>query len=201
MSASETAPASTTLAEVCALLTSGNVTDARNVLQTRYPFVAPQFSKRTYTPKESMNVFVRDGFIDRYSGARLVFPGTLRLIHRMAPEEFPFQKNWKMSETHIAFWDLFPTVDHEFPIARGGKDCIDNWVTTSQLRNSAKANWILEELGWHKYPEGDLSVWNGLTSWFLDYVNHHPEQLDDSYIRTWHMAAEAHHFGPWQILS
>jgi hypothetical protein len=104
-----------------------------------------------------------------------------------------------LSETHIAFWDLLPTVDHEFPIARGGKDCIDNWITTSQLRNSAKANWTLEELGWAKHPADNIANWNGLTSWFLDYVSHHPEHFGDSYIRTWHKAAEAHYLGPGRI--
>jgi hypothetical protein len=186
----EVAPPSATLSEVCALLTSGNVDDAKNVLKTRYPFVAPELSRRAYTPHESMGVFVRDGFVDRYSGARLVFPGTLRLLHRIAPQEFPFQKNWKMSETHIAFWDLFPTVDHEYPIARGGKDGPENWITTSQLRNSAKANWTLEELGWQKHPPGNVSDWDGLTRWFLDYVKLHPEQLADPYLETWHRAAE-----------
>lgn len=184
--------ASTTISSVCALLASGNIDDAKNVLKSQSPFASSQVSKRSYTPKESMAVFIRDGFIDWCSGANLVFPGTLRLIHRIAPIEFPFQKNWKMTETHIAFWDLSPTVDHMFPIARGGQDSPDNWMTTSQLRNSAKSNWSLEELGWQLYPEGNNSVWDGLTSWFLDYVTHHPEHLKDAYITTWHNAAEVY---------
>jgi hypothetical protein len=122
----------------------------------------------------------------------LYFPETLRLIHRIAPQEFPFQKNWKMSETHIAFWDLFPTVDHEYPIARGGKDRPENWITTSQLRNSAKANWTLEELGWQKHPPGNASDWDGLTTWFLEYVKLHPEHLADPYLETWYRAAIGH---------
>jgi hypothetical protein len=195
MSATESMAPSTTLAEVCSLLTSGNVPDARGVLQAKYPFVAPELSKRAYTPRESMQTFVRDGFIDRYSGAQLVFPGTLRLIHRLAPQEFPFQKNWKMTETHIAFWDLMPTVDHLVPIARGGPNDPHNWMTTSQLRNSAKSNWTLEELGWRLYPEGSIAVWDGLTSWFTDYIAHHPEHLSDPYIRTWHKAADANQVG------
>jgi hypothetical protein len=188
----EVAPPSATLSEVCALLSSGNVDDAKALLQARYPFVAPELSRRAYTPHESMDVFVRDGFVDRYSGARLVFPGTLRLIHRIAPQEFPFQKNWKMSETHIAFWDLFPTVDHIYSIPRGGEDKPDNWITTSQLRNSAKANWTLEELGWQKHPPGSVSDWDGLSRWFLAYVKLHPEHLADPYLATWHRAAEAY---------
>jgi hypothetical protein len=193
VNSNDLSPPSATLSEVCAFLTSGNVDGAKTLLQTRYPFVKPELSRRPYTSLESMGVFVRDGFIDRYSGARLVFPGTLRLIHHIAPREFPFQKNWKMSETHIAFWDLFPTVDHEYPIARGGKDEPENWITMSQLRNGAKANWTLEELGWQKHPPGNVSDWDGLTSWFIDYVKLHPEHLsEDSYLATWHRAAVEH---------
>lgn len=57
-------------------------------------------------------LFVRDGFIDRYRGTRLVYPPTLRLISEELPEQFPYHRNWKMSETHHAFWELTPTVDH-----------------------------------------------------------------------------------------
>jgi len=64
-----------------------------------------------------------------------------------------------------------------------------NWMTTSQLRNSAKSNWTLEELGWRKLPEGDLSIWDGLASWFQDYIAGHPDHLSDSYIRAWHFEA------------
>jgi hypothetical protein len=35
-----------------------------------------------------MAVFARDGFVDRYSGERLVFPGTLRLLAKLLPNEF-----------------------------------------------------------------------------------------------------------------
>lgn len=83
-----------------------------------------------------MQSFVRDGFIDRYSGRHLVFPGTLRVLSTLFPEDFPFHPNWKTQFTHPAFWELFPTIDHIVPVARGGLDVPENWVTTSQLRNS-----------------------------------------------------------------
>ncbi|MFF0818704.1 HNH endonuclease [Rhodococcus sp. NPDC003318] len=52
-----------------------------------------------------------------------------------------------MSQTHFAYWELFPTIDHIVPVTRGGADDESNWVTTSMLRNSAKAHWTLDELG------------------------------------------------------
>ena len=63
-----------------------------------------------------MSVFVRDGFIDRYSGAHLLFPGTIRLVSRLLPSEFPFHSKWKMSETHMIYWELSPTIDHVVPV-------------------------------------------------------------------------------------
>jgi hypothetical protein len=36
-----------------------------------------------------MEVFLRDGFLDRYTGSRLIFPATLRMLSQLLPEEFP----------------------------------------------------------------------------------------------------------------
>jgi len=62
-----------------------------------------------------------DGFIDRYSGQRLVFPGALRLLSHLLPAQFPFHTNWKTDSCHLAFYELFPTIDHVVPISRGGR--------------------------------------------------------------------------------
>ncbi|MFZ1427770.1 MAG: hypothetical protein WAS21_13460 [Geminicoccaceae bacterium] len=48
-------------------------------------------------------MFTRDGFVDRYSGERLVFPGTLRLLAKLLPNEFPFHSNWRTDACHFAF--------------------------------------------------------------------------------------------------
>src|SRR5579862_3680063 len=45
-----------------------------------YPFTPLQTVGRKYREVEAVRVFVGDGFIDRYSGSRLVFPGVLRLL-------------------------------------------------------------------------------------------------------------------------
>jgi hypothetical protein len=136
-----------TIKHICEALLEGRNTEAKKIARNQYPF-QPLFRKRrNYSLHQSMQVFVRDGFIDRYSGQRLIFPGVLRLLSIFLPDEFPFQKNWKMTETHIAYWELYPTIDHVVPIARGGNDDKSNWVTTSMLRNTAKSNWTLSELG------------------------------------------------------
>ncbi|NCD42316.1 MAG: hypothetical protein EOL88_09520 [Bacteroidia bacterium] len=88
------------------------------------------------------------------------------------------------------YWQLLPTVDHIVPVSRGGYDEESNWVCTSQLRNSAKSNWLLEELGWQLHDPGDMKEWDGLINWYLMYVEKKPDTLDDSYMRAWHGAAK-----------
>lgn len=179
------------LADACRALADGHPTTARDIAHAEYPFVPIIKAQRRYTERHMMKVFVRDGFIDRYSGDRLVFPGTLRLLSQLMPDEFPVQKNWKMSETHQAWWELCPTIDHVVPVARGGADDETNWATTSMLRNSAKANWTLDELGWTLREPGSMGEWDGLTAWFVEYVGKHPGMAGSGYLKRWKSAARA----------
>lgn len=132
-----------------------------------------------------MRVFLRDGFIDRYSGERLVNPGVLQMLSMRLRTEFPIHPNWKVSETHPAVWQLAPTADHVVPVARGGTETFENLVTTSQLLNSAKAHWTIEELGWRVHPPGDLGEWDGLTRWLLAECDRRPEWLEDRKLASW----------------
>lgn len=179
------------LLSVCDALSAGDARGAKAQITTNYPYRPMEKSPRKYGDQLALEVFCRDGFIDRYSGCRLVFPGTLKLLSMLMPEEFPRHSNWKMSETHPAFWELSPTLDHVIPAAQGGPDLPENLVTTSMLRNSAKANWTLEDLGWSLYPAGSLADWNGLLSWFVDFVGANPGYLEDTYVRKWFNASKA----------
>src|SRR5262249_32050338 len=154
---------------------------AATIIRTDYPFISPLTVKRSYTALQATRVFIRDGFIDRYSGQQLVFTPVLRLLSGLFPLEFPFHPNWKMAGCHSAYYELAPTVDHLEPIARGGHDDEANWVTTCMRRNSAKANWTLAELGWELWPPGDMHHWDGLIHWFVAQVADHPDLLSDSY--------------------
>jgi hypothetical protein len=174
--------------KICEALTANDKNKAALIARSEYPFDGKSLVGRAYTPYQSTLIFIRDGFTDRYSGEQLLFPAVLRLLSRLLPEEFPSHPNWKMSESHIVYWELFPTVDHIIPIARGGLDDQSNWVTTSMLRNSAKSNWTLEELGWEVLPPGDFKQWDGLVSWFLEYIEREPIYLQDAYIKRWYNA-------------
>ena len=102
-----------------------NVAEARSTIETGYPFHKLTAQGRNYTDKEKMAQFVRDGFIDRYSGQKLVNPGILKVLSYYMPETFPDQAHWKMEECHNAYWEFVPTVDHIYPVALGGADFMD----------------------------------------------------------------------------
>ena len=185
------------LADVCAALAVGDSSKAKTILQEGYPFVPVEKIARRYSERESMKLFIRDGFIDRYTGNSLVNPGVLRLLHIALEDDFPADPNWKVSGTHPAFWELFPTVDHVVPVSRGGPDDESNWVTASMLRNQAKNQWTLEDLGWELHPPGAVAEWDGLSRWLVDYLAANPIALAAAaephrgYVRRWVIATKA----------
>jgi hypothetical protein len=180
---------STVIAEVCRALAAGEGSVAASILRRDYPSAPDPVVARRYGPVESTRVFVRDGFIDRYTGEPLIFPPVLRVISAELPADFPFHPNWKTDVTHPAYWELGATVDHLVPVTRGGADDESNWVTTSMARNSAKMNWLVEELGWRLHPPGRMNEWDGLLGWFLQYTAERPALTSNTSMRQWHRAA------------
>lgn len=178
------------IARVCAELARDRTADAASVIRSEYPFVPATVTSRDCGPLDATRVFVRDGFVDRYSGRRLVFPAVLRILSALMPVEFPFHPNWRTDVTHRAYWVLQPTIDHLVPVTHGGADEPANWVTTCQVLNSAKGNWTLEELGWHLHPPGDVREWDGMMGWALRYAAAHPAVASGSSVRTWIRAAQ-----------
>jgi 5-methylcytosine-specific restriction endonuclease McrA len=178
------------IASVCNALNGRLRDQAISLLKRDYPFAPDPVTERQYGPFESTRVFIRDGFTDRYTGDRLIFPPVLRLISVELPLEFPYHPNWKTDVTHPAFWEIGATVDHLVPVTRGGEDAESNWVTTSMARNSAKMNWTLTELGWNLHAPGDFKEWDGLIHWFLEYTNGRPELVATTSMRQWRRAAK-----------
>ena len=148
------------LKRVAINLLGKNKIEAIKIIQNDYPFVHLEREKRTYSDKQKIKQFIKDGFIDRYSGQRLVNPGLLKVISHYLPDVFPYHPHWKMDECHNAYWELIPTVDHIHPIALGGTDSEENYATTSMLHNSIKNNWTLDQLQWTLYPAGDYTEWD-----------------------------------------
>ena len=178
------------IAAVCRALSDDATAAAVAILKEHYPFVPEEITKRRYGPVEATQVFIRDGFIDRYSGERLVFPPVFRVLSVTLPSEFPYHPNWKTDVTHPAYWEVGATVDHLVPVTHGGADDETNWITTSMARDYAKMNWALEELGWKLYPPGNLDEWDGLMRWFLEYTARRPEALVNASMKQWQRAAQ-----------
>lgn len=178
--------------EVTALkLLQHKTIEAKKIIEKEYPFHKLIAQGRNYTDKEKMIQFVRDGFIDRYSGQKLVNPGILKVLSFYMPETFPYHAHWKMEECHNAYWELVPTVDHIYPVALGGADSMENWATTSMLHNSIKSNWTIEQLNWKLYESGDYNKYDGLTELFVRLVEADKELLNDAYIKRWYRLAIA----------
>jgi hypothetical protein len=177
------------ISRVCHALSAGKREEASAIARNEYPFVPRAVSQRKCTIWQATQVYVRDGFIDRYFGNRLVYPGALQLLSRLMPEEFPSHPNWKMTVGHMVYWELYPTVDHIDPIARGGADDEKNWVSTSMIHNSIKDHWTLKELGWELKPPGDMKNWDGMINWYLETASANLPMVASGSARSWSRAA------------
>jgi len=49
------------------------------------------------------------------------------------PEESPAHPNWAVSQSHLAYRELFSSIDHLVPVPRGGADDEPNWINTSMF--------------------------------------------------------------------
>ena len=173
---------------ICGLLLDDKKQDCVDFANENYPFINNLIQKRQYSKYQMCKVFLRDGFIDRYTCDKLIFPGLIKILTLEFSDVFKYHRNWKMSETHMIYWDLFPTIDHLIPVARGGEDNDSNWVTTSMIRNSAKSNWTIEEIGWKLQDKGQLDDWDGLISYFIDLTDKNPGYEKDNYVKEWKVA-------------
>lgn len=191
----EVAEPADVISSACAAIAKNALDQAAEIVALGYPFAPLANAGRRYSVTDSMQVFVRDGFVDRYTGRRLIFPGTLRLLSQLLPDQFPFHNNWKTDVCHFGYYELFPTIDHLVPVSRGGKDNTENWVSTSMLKNAAKANFTVDELGWRLHPPGDLTKWDGLTGWFMGHIAKDAGLAQSSYVRQWALAAKRSGFG------
>jgi hypothetical protein len=91
---------SAVISQVCNALADDEDSVAKSRLRRDYPFAPTAPTARKYGEKESTRVFVRDGFLDRYTGERLIFPPVLRVLSIVLPDEFPYHPNWKTVVTH-----------------------------------------------------------------------------------------------------
>ncbi len=178
------------LKQAAEYITSNELELAKDIIQQEYPFTKIRKDNRIYTIKQMMEQFYRDGFIDRYTGEKLVNPGMLRILSEKLSDEFPYHPHWKTDECHMAYWDFQPTVDHIYPIALGGVDKPENWASTSMVHNAVKSTFTLEQLGWTLKPAGNIQEWDGLSTQFITIVETDPNLLKIKRIKEWYSATK-----------
>ena len=186
----------------CRCLTRGDVSAARMAVTHGYPLdptpcgpcayvgsrvQEPLLERRptrpTPRPMRLAEVHARDGYVDRYTGRRLISPIVLRLLGHETDgplrDVLPYHVNGGRggparhglrSICHQAGFELYATYEHVRPIRVGGADELDNLVTCSVDVNYEKST----ETWKPAFPPGDLAEWDGLTGWFLEYTEANP---------------------------
>jgi 5-methylcytosine-specific restriction endonuclease McrA len=177
------------LADIAKTITRGDLAGAEDRAAREFPWTATPSKRQGIPPARALRVFLRDRFIDRYSGSRLAFPGALLVIGKLLPKHFPMHPTWKAGQSHDIFWELWPVVDHVHPVTRGGAHDESNFVTTSTINNVTKGNARLSDIGWELLPQpGPEEDWDGLVPWFREVTALYADLLQDSQIKNWNNA-------------
>lgn len=183
------------VAQICDLLLDGRVREARGVAIGMLPFSPIPNKRRTSQRKtgtppseksgaardvkdpKKLQIWRRDGFRCRYTKQRLVFPQTLELLSLLLPEELPYHNppHGKYALTHIIMWELWPAIDHVKAISRSYDsilaNSVENLVTAAAPVNSEKSSNDIEFFRWPLLSPEPLPDWDGLTAWYVQYLN------------------------------
>ncbi len=195
--------------DACLALSDQGKEESQEIISKRYPFDPLAKPRRLSMDKglkqqrkveasdfwnedfhSMMRVFSRDGFMNRYTGELLIFPAVLRLLSKEIPSAMPYQMAWRLGEIHIAYYDLYACIDRILPMSRGGSDAESNLVTTNMPYMLARSDSTLEEMGWRLTREGYVDEWDGMSSWYIDYVKMNPEFRNINYFNLWYIAAK-----------
>ena len=75
--------------EVCKKITDLDVDVAKEILNKKYPHEELKNAGRQYNEFIKTKIFRRDGFIDQYSGEKLIYPPVLKILSVLMKKEFP----------------------------------------------------------------------------------------------------------------
>lgn len=68
------------------LLLNNNKEEAIKTINDQYKFEYKKIQKRSYSDSQKFKIFMRDGFIDRYNGEKLLNPGILKVFSTYFPK-------------------------------------------------------------------------------------------------------------------
>ena len=174
-----------TIAAVCGAVGNGNLVDAAMILERDYTFAPEAVTKRRFSPLSYTRVFIRDGFVDRYCGERLVFPAVLRVLSHALPDKFPYHPNWRTAMTHPAY--LGDWSDNRPPGSGHTRRCRRRIELGHNVNGPKQREAELESGGnWLEAPpSGRLPDLGWAAPLVRRYSNRHPEVITDSGLRQW----------------
>ena len=182
------------LIEAAKLAASGQLMEGEALLIARWPRRVGERAKRTIKDRDRLNAFLSDGFRCRYTQERLFFTPLFEAMSVLWDQTFPTHPNWKTEDTHDAYWSHTASLDHVEPIAVGGKEVEENWVTTSAARNMVRSRFPLESLDWTLQPRAEKGDWDGGVRVFLLLMAKHREKLETTekrkYLMKWERIAK-----------
>lgn len=155
-------------------------------------------TKRAVPYKTRLAVWQRDGFRCRYTDKRLVFPPVLEILSYVLPNELPYYNppHGNYDYTHVIMWELSPVIDHVKAVSRSADtrvaNALDILATASAFVNSDKDAFDLDELGWTLLPPTPSPDWDGLLTWYVQYLAkheswlEHPKRSRCRYLRDWY---------------
>lgn len=173
----------------CLALEAGSAHAAEKIIATGFPFSHYLNDEKPLSEAAQLKIFRRDGFIDRFTGQKVFLPPVLTVLSEMLPDVFPNHPNWKRDETHQAHEMFNATIKKIIPNRPADEF---NLVTVSSKTKFVVANATLEDLGWKllSLEEIDDIRWDGMTDWFVRYVDEHRELLETSLIARWYKAVQ-----------
>lgn len=92
---------SAALAEVADHVAFGEIDVARRLAEQKLPFLPRKRMAKRLDERQMTEIMLRDGFIDRYTGLRVWYPGALRLLSEVMPDLVPGSRS-RMSQGNRA---------------------------------------------------------------------------------------------------
>jgi hypothetical protein len=180
----------------------GNQTEATSALQMIGHEPGSDRTSRSIPKHVEVGIYLRDRFLCRYCGKRVIFGPLLRLVSDLQPDLFPWHRNWMRGRTHPLYWTHRASCDHVRPVARGGSSDPSNLVTACYMCQDMKSHWTLEELkplGWRLRPcPTEVSDWDGLSGLYKSLWSTASQPQQDLNHQSWVRALEqASSAMPW----
>lgn len=179
------------LVHACLALEAGSVDAAKKIIETDFPFSRYIKDEKQLPEAEQMKIFMRDGFVDRFTGKRVFMPAVLVVLGKTMPDVFPYKDtHWDRDQTHQAHEMFTAAVKKIIPSASAKYE--RNLVTVSYLTKLSRGNATIEDLGQRLLTLEEIENlrWDGMTDWFVRYVDEHRDLLANTMINKWYTAIQ-----------